>query len=184
MNKIGYFVKIKEKINNLYKKDKRLFFVLVVLFLALVCVFFIPTNKKSKNNQTNEINQQQLFDSDDYSSYVENKIKTMLLKLSNISFVDVFVVCESSLINNYQTQKESTKTTNSSGETIVEKEEIVFEKNGSSQSPILITITNPKILSVMLVLNKVDASTKLSIKNAVAGVLNISVDCIFILQDG
>jgi len=80
----------------------------------------------------------------------------------------------------YLTQSENTK----SGESEVVKEEVVYEKNGSSQSPIKVMTEYPKVTGVMIVTNKIDVSTKISIQNAIAGVLNIDSSCIFILQDG
>ena len=66
---------------------------------------------------------------------------------------------------------------------MTEKENVVYDKNGSSQSPILVSTDYPKVVGVLVVLNKVSPSIKLSIQNSISGVLNIDADSIFILQD-
>ena len=170
----NYFVKIKEKLGVLYKKNKKLFFVALAVLFVVCLMFFVP-QKKSQTTQVNHV-------SGGESSYVdkiESKIKNLLSNISTINLVDVMVVVESSEIINYLTQKETIK----SGDSITEKEEIVYEKNGSTQTPISVSVTYPKICGVILILNKIDASTKLSIQNALSGVLNIDSNCIFILQD-
>ena len=178
MKNIAIFLKIKE----LYLKNKKMFFASVILVVLILIVLFYPFNKSQNDDNNSQI---LVEDSglNSYSKTLETKIKNMLLKLSSIDRVDVMVILNSSVVNNFLTQKESTKTSNSAGDSIVEKEEIVFEKNGSTQKPVLISVSYPKVLSVMVVINNVDASTKLSIKNALSGVLNIDSSCIFILQD-
>lgn len=172
--------KIKEKIQQLYKKNKKLFFITVAVISILLSLFLIP--KKDKDINGLELNSDNLMSSS-YSQKLERKIESMLIKISSINKVNVLIMVDSSPTTNYLTQKESTKTTGSSGESLVEKEEIVYEKSGSTQKPVEISTTYSKITGVLIVINQIDASTKISLQNAVAGVLNISSDSIFILQD-
>lgn len=179
--KIGnIFIKIKDKMQQLYKKNKKLFFVSLAVIVVVFSLFFIPKQDENLDELKSNIEQDS---TSSYSQMIELKIENMLSNISAISLVDVMVMVDSSPTINYLTQKESTKTTGSSGESVIEKEEIVYEKNGSSQVPVIVSTTYPKITGVLLVLNNVDVSTKISIQNAVAGVLNISSDSIFILQD-
>ena len=62
-------------------------------------------------------------------------------------------------------------------------ETVVFEKNGSSSNPIVVATIAPKISGVLIVVNKIQASTKLSIINSVSIVLNVPESCITILQE-
>ena len=180
MKIIDFFVKIKDKMQELYKKNKKLFFISLAMIIFVIALFFVP-NQLQKQDE-NKLNQTK-NESASYAEMIELKIENMLSYISSIKLSKVMVVVESTPQINYLKQNESTKTTNSSGESIVEKEEIIYEKNGSSQTPVVVSTTYPKISGVLIVLNRIDASTKISIENAISGVLNISADCIFILQD-
>ncbi len=173
------FNNIKEKISGLYKSNKKLFFAFIAVLIVAAIVLFLPL-ESSKSNQSNSEQTENISPSLSYAEMLENKLANMLLKVSNIKSAKVLVMVDSSEKYIYLTQSESTKT----GESEVLKEEVVYEKNGSSQSPIKVMTEYPKVSGVMIVTNKIDASTKISIQNAIAGVLNIDSTCIFILQDG
>jgi len=176
MNFINIFIKIKEKTKELFSKNKKLFFVSLALLFVLMALFLFPKNKtNSVSTKTNSIS-----NLNSYIGQMESKIQNMLLRLSSIKNAEVLLIVDGSEQKEYLTQKEASI----NGDIKTEKEEVVFEKNGSSQVPIEICVHYPKIKSVLIVLNKTDASTKNSIRNAVAGVLNIDQSCIFILQDG
>ena len=175
-------LKNKDKIISLYNKNKKLF--LMTIFLVLVVIVALVFPVKNFNKTANSESENEYINStNSYKEELENRLKKMLLKISNITFVDVLIIVESSEINQWQTEKETTKTIGTAGETIVEKEKIVYEKNGSTQKPILVSVLYPKILSVLIVTNNIDASTKVSIKTSIAGVLNLDDESIFILQD-
>ena len=178
MKNIGVFVKIKEKIKEVYEKNRKLFFVAIALILVGLFVLFFPFNNLSQT-EIRGGDEVENYDNGSYVCALENKLENMLLKISNISFAKVLIMVEESPRENFLVQKETSKT----GDTVVEKEEIVYEKNGSAQVPVTMSVTYPNVTGVLLVLNKIDASTKLSIQNSLAGVLNVDVDCIFILQD-
>ena len=175
------FIKIKDKLLFLYDKNKKLFFIFIFVILAVIVLMFYQNPiLKSENSITIDNHKIQ---TNSYIDKLELKIESMLKNISSVNQVSVMVMAESTEIKNYLTQSESTKTTNSSGDSEIIKEEIIYEKNGSSQTPVVISVTYPKIKGVFIVLNKIDASTKVSIQNAVAGVLNIDTTSIFILQD-
>ena len=179
MKIMAIFVKIKEKLIELYKKNKKLFFAALFLIIVAAVMLFLPT-QNTKNDSKVLAENENFSENLSYISSLENKLANMLLKLSVIDSVKVLVMADESEKYVYLTQTETTK----NGENEIIKEEIVYDKNGSSQSPIKVMTEYPKISGVMIVINKVDASTKISIQNAVAGVLNIDSSCIYILQDG
>lgn len=177
MKIIKYYKKIKEKLQLLFNKNKKLFFATVICIILIVVVLFFPTGKSESS-----IENKDFYVSENVSSYcelIENKIERMLKSIAAISSADVMVMAESSPKYVYLTQTETTV----SGENSTTKEEIIYEKNGSSQSPVLVSTIYPKITGVLITINKIDSSTKLSIQNAISGVLNIDSSCIFILQD-
>lgn len=177
-----YFAKIKEFILDMRRRNKKLFLLSLALcgiVVASICMFFLQ-NKNTKKQQLTSLSKVTI---DDYSSGVENKIKALLLELKSVSKVDVFVMVESSPILNYLTEKEVVQVTGSAGSTTTTTTTVVYQKDGSKTSPIIVSTTPPKIMGVLIILNKVNASTKVSIINAVACVLNIDASCISILQD-
>lgn len=177
-----YFAKIKEFVLDMRRRNKKLFLLCLALCGIVVvsaCMFFLQ-NKNTKKQQISSLSKVIV---DDYSSGVENKIKALLLGLKSVSKADVFVMVESSPISNYLTEKEVVEVTGSAGSTITTTTTVVYQKDGSKTSPIIVSTTPPKIIGVLIVLNKINASTKVSIINAVACVLNIDASCISILQD-
>ena len=103
--------------------------------------------------------------------------------MKSVSKVKVFVMIESSSMSEYLTEKEVVEIENSGGKTTTTKTVVVYQKDGSKSSPVQVSVMPPKISGVLIFLNKIDASTKLSITNAIACVLNIDASCISILQD-
>ena len=178
---IQYFAKIKEFIKDSYHKNKRQFLWLVVLFGVLFCMLIwwvtgsgIDSKKKKQNSLSVTV--------ESYADGVEMKLETMLLSMKKVSNVKVFVMVDSSPIKNFLTETEVVKLGGENGSTTTTTK-VVYNKNGSSNSPVEISTTLPKISGVLIFLNKIDASTKISIINAVATVLNIEPSCISILQD-
>ena len=182
MQKYGIFIKIKQFFVKFYNTNKRLFFVFVGLIVVVIsgfCFNFFNQNKKttkiSNINQSDEIS--------DYAGFVESKIEKVLKSLDAVKKVNVFVVVESSKVDKFLTEIETSKTTNGGTETETKKESIVFQKDGSTSSPVVVETVNPKITGVLICINKIDASTKVSILNSLSTVLNIDSSCISILQD-
>ncbi len=177
------FNEILSKIRNIYHRNKKLFFVsmIIVFIFVLVIVYtlFFSGNKVSKNSSnTNSVSL------DNYTETLENKLSNMLLSVDEIKTVSVLVMVDSSPIINYLTENEMSETTNSSGGiTSSSSSKPVFEKNSGISSPIVISTTLPKVTGVLIVTNKINASTKISIINAISMVLNVDVSCICILQE-
>ena len=119
----------------------------------------------------------------DYADKIENKLELLISKLDSIKDVSVMVMIESSPKVTYLTEsttKTETKENNSVSEIITT---VVFEKNGSISTPIVVTTINPQITGVLIVTNKISSATKLAIINSVSNVLNISESCICLLQE-
>ena len=176
-----YFAKIKEFVNDLYNKNKKLFFMslalIIVIFGALIWTVF-GSDSESKKSNKGDIG----VSIESYADGVERKIETMLLSMKKVSVAKVFVMVDSSPVKNYLTETEVVKVGGENGSTTTSSK-VVYNKNGSSSSPVEISTTLPKVTGVLIFLNKVDASTKVSIINAIAVVLNIKPSCISILQD-
>ena len=180
MQKNAILIKIKEFFIKFYSGNKKMFFTVIALVLILVVSLLSMFSSKKKQNMSSEKGTSSTVSYDSYASEIENKIESMLCGLKSVSEVQAFVMLETSPIKNYLTETEK-QTSDSSGESV--KETVVFEKDGSVQKPVETFVAMPKITGVLIVVNKIDASTKVAITNALAVVLNVSESSISILQE-
>lgn len=177
----NFFSLIKNKLSLIGGKNKKIFTLIVILIaLVCLCVFVFPSSDKKE--QRVEIENQTSFNSESYEIEIENKLKQMLLSISEINEANVMVVCDSTESVEYL--KNRSETTSGSGDNVSKTitEDVVYEKNGSNSSAIIISKTMPKILGVWIVINEVSPSTKLAIINSICSVLNIDESSISILQ--
>lgn len=171
---------LKKKLSLLYSKNKKLFTIIIALVLVIiVCLLFYPKSSSEKNDNNSNNMSSSNDVAQDYSSKVENKIKAMLLTLDEVNKASVMVVCFSSEIVEYKTNINETTSDNSS----TKSEEVAYEKDGSKNTPIIVTTKNPKIVGIWIIINSVSASTKLAITNSICSVLNIDEASINILQE-
>lgn len=183
MEKNNIFKKFFDGSKKLFNANKKLFiasiFLIVMVIAIFVSTFFSGSKKKESVNQT-EAN----VSISDYSKTIESKLTSMILSVESVTKVSVFVMVEASAEVKYLTETQTQKSTNSSGtttETI--STTVVFEKNGSVSTPVVVTTLVPKVTGVMIVTNKISPSTKVGIINALSVVLNIDSSRICILQE-
>lgn len=180
------FSKIKENFSKLFKGNKKVMltgaaFVVIALILV-ISIYFPKSNKSQTKTNSGSTNFGTSFSS--YASSVEEKLKGMLLQVDGVNKASVFVMVDSSPKVNYLVQTEEVTTPGANGVTSsTKKETVVFEKNGSSQSPIVTSTVMPKITGVLIVTNSISASVKYNIIRAVSVVLNVNESCINILQE-
>lgn len=170
------------KIKNQFKSNKRLFLVTVIL-IVFVVVIFLSTFSFGKNSDSDSSKTKTVSISD-YAQNIELKLTKLISQMDSVSNVSVFVMVDALPETKYLTETKKEETTSSSGGTTsTETVTVVFEKNGSISTPVVITTIMPKVSGVMIVTNKISGSTKISIINAVAVVLNIDSSCISFLQE-
>ena len=177
------FFDLKNKILSFARKNRRLFIVTLVLIFVLLFATVYSFLSSSKVKADSEIVTTKTVVDDRYETMVENKILQMLLSLSEVSKANVMVVCETSVVNEYLKNTSETTSTSDANSTKTITEDIVFEKNGSNNSPIIVSSTFPKVMGVWVIVNNISASTKLAIISSICSVLNISESCISILQE-
>jgi stage III sporulation protein AG len=176
----GIIKKLKNNFLNFFSRNKKLTILVVVLVSAfLFSVIFYPSNGTNNDDGVKNESSQKV-ESVDYPSQLESKIKSMLMNISEISKVDVMVVCESSEIYEFLKNHEESKTDGGSS-TI--RDEVVYQKDGSNSMPIVISSKMPKIVGVWIIVNSISPSTKLAITNSIKSVLNLDESCISILQE-
>lgn len=176
------FVNFKNKISSLYSKNKKLFvFTCVLIAVVLLCFFAFPKTSSLTKTKT-EQNTKSLNQTTDYSERLAGKIEEMLLAIDEVKQANVLVVCESTEIYEYLKNRKETTSGGEDKSTTLE-EDVAYEKEGSSSTPIIITTKMPKVVGVWVIINTVSASTKLAITNSISSVLNIDETSISILQE-
>ncbi len=185
MKKFNFYQNLKSKVVELYKKNKKLFIctlsLIVVLVFLLFSVVFSGGKKADDNKKKSSINS--TISVSDYALGIETKLKDMILTLDSVKEASVFVMIDSTPTIKYLTEvKNETKTQENSTNSTM-SETVVFEKNGSVSTPVVVTTIMPKVTGVLIVTNKTDALTKISIINSVSIVLNVDESCISILQE-
>ena len=177
------FLSLKNKISFLYGKNKKLFvWGIVLLVLVFVFLFAFPKENDEDKNLAKDSESVKNI-SLGYEEELESKIQKMLVSISEVSVANVMVFCDSS--EHYEYLKNVSETSSGSGDSASKTitEEVVYEKNGSNSTPIIVAKTMPKILGVWIVINQVSPSTKLAITNSICSVLNVESSCISILQE-
>lgn len=170
---------IVDKIKQLKASGKKKYLFAAILILVLILIFVtLFFNDKINNSKENTS-----VSADNYAASLESKLKSMILKIDEINSVDVLVVVNGSAKTNYLVETTEVVTTNSNGSTKTTSTKVVYEKANGTSSPIIVSTSYPEVIGVMIVINKVSASTKLAIKNSVALVLNIPEESISILQE-
>ncbi len=185
MEKFNFIQNIKEKILGLYGKNKKVFFACVSLIVVLIVLVFsvMFSGSKNKTSKSKTETSSNIISVSDYAGSIETKLKNMILQLDSVNSASVFVMVDSSPTIKYLTETSTETKTTEAGTNSVISETVVFEKNGSVTTPIVVTTIMPKVTGVLIVVNDVNAMTKLSIINSVSIVLNIDESCISILQE-
>lgn len=183
MSKIEFFSKIKAKTSELKSKNKKVFYLSIVLIIAAAFFVFSIAFKTGKKNSEQKSENNQISVSD-YASSIEKKLTDMISKLDSVNEVSVFVMVDSTPRIEYLTEKSEEVKQEGESKNSVVSETVVFEKDGSILTPIVVTTIMPKVTGVLIVTNKISASTKISIISSVSVVLNIDRESISLLQEG
>lgn len=169
-------------LKNQFRSNKKLFLATIIL-IVFVVVIFLSTFSFGNNSEDNS-SSSKVVSVSDYAQNIELKLTKMISQMDTVSNVSVFVMVDATPEIKYLTETKKEETTSSAGNTTsTETVTVVFEKNGSISTPVVLTTIMPKVSGVMIVTNKISSSTKISIINAVAIVLNIDSSCISFLQE-
>lgn len=179
----NHFLNYKEKFMLFYKKNKKIFFISISCIICVIFLFISSLGSLNKNKKTSSSVSNSGGSVTAYADSIENKIVSIISKIDEVKNVNVFVMVESTPIYNFLTEKKEHTITNSSGSTTEITTTVVFEKNGSSNSPVIVQTIMPKITGVLIITNKINIATKLSIIKSISIVLNIDESCISLLQE-
>ncbi|MCR5553428.1 MAG: hypothetical protein K6F08_01650 [bacterium] len=163
-------IKLKELLSKLKLSKKAMFSLCAVLFLIVIAIFatsFKSTNKISEKTKTETA-------VSSYQTFIEGRLVNIISSIKGLDNVKVYVSVGSSPEIVYATDKSSDSTKN--GETIV------FSKNSSQTTPVIISEKYPEILGVLIVCKGITQKLNLDLTNSLSLVLNVPISCIQILE--
>ena len=172
--------KVKELLKKLFSNKKNT--ILVILAVIVILALFLMPNLFNAKEKVEKQEQKEVSVLD-YTKSIEDKLESMLINVAEINKVDAMVMVESTPKIEYLTETEEIETPGQNGSSSTKSTTVVFEKDGSVSTPIVVTTIMPKVTGVFIVVNNISASTKISIINSISVVLNIKPECISILQE-
>ena len=158
------------------KNNKKFYVSIVCLLSILVLAIFLSSFKTTTQKATTQ-NSQILTTTQDYVTETENRLKNILTSVKGISDVKVYLSVSSTPEFVYATDKNSQNSSNA------ENNSVVFSKNGTATSPVLVKTIYPEINGVLIVAKGAgEAKMKLMLCDCLSSVLNVPTSCIQILE--
>ena len=167
MNKLN---QLSQKLFEKFKENKKIFFVVTLIFLALIfCLLLF--NKSTKTNNETDINSSNY----EYANYLENKLEQSLKNIENVGNVSVTITFDGGVEYIYA-QEEETKMTSTGN---ITSSSLVLV----SGKPILVKEVYPKIKGIVIIASGAkNIKVKMDILQAVQTVLDVSNEKITILN--
>ncbi len=167
-----------EKIKNI----KHFEIIIVVVFCAILLLIYASTfsTKKSENTTSTTLS------TEEYATYLENKLSNVLSHINGAGDVSVMVTLECGVEYVYATNKtEETTSSTVSGTTTTQTtvtEEVILVSVSGKASPIILKENLPKVSGVVIVASGANnISVRLELQNAVEALLEIDESDIEIL---
>ena len=155
--------------------------VAAVLSFVLLLICFNDNNHALTKSESEEALESDITTSEDYEINVENRIVNIVNSINGISDAKVFVYTKSSVEIIYAEDKE-VKTSGAENGSSTELESIVFSKDGTKTSAVVIKKNYPKIEGVLVVAKGAnDEKKRIMIINALATVLDINITDVEVL---
>jgi stage III sporulation protein AG len=155
--------------------------VAAVLSFVLLLICFNDNNHALTKSESKEALESDITTSEDYEINVENRIVSIVNSINGISDAKVFVYTKSSIEIIYAEDKE-VKTSGGENGSSTELESIVFSKDGTKTSAVVIKKNYPKIEGVLVVAKGAnDEKKRIMIINALATVLDINITDVEVL---
>ena len=161
------------------KKIKLALAVVLSFIVLLICLN--GRDGGSVEKEDNKTLESDLVLSDEYEHYVENKIENIVNSINGISEAKAFVYTKGSIEIIYAEDKEI-KTSGGDNGSLTELQSIVFTKDGTKTSAVVIKKNYPPIEGVLVVAKGVnDEKKRIMIINALATVLDVNITDIEVL---
>ena len=176
----------KKKTNNFLfakiKNIKHFEVIIAVLFCAILLLIYISslgTDTKAQANITS-------LTTEEYATFLENKLSTVLSNVQGAGKVSVMVTLECGIEYVYATENEEVTNTTTSGNSTTTKttatEYIVLVNTSGKASPVVLKENLPKVSGVIVVAHGAsNISVRVELMNAVTSLLKILPENVQIL---
>ena len=174
---MGKFLnKLKEKISmGKVKLNKRSQLVIAGILGLVVLIIFMNGIRSTTKDKGVKVEKIQTTETSfgSYEKHMEQRLENILSSISGVGDVNVFVMTETSVKTIYA-GNEDVKTSGENSAGANQTFEIVFEKNGTTTTPIISLEIYPEITGVLVVAEGVnDEKLRLCVINAVSVALDI-----------
>lgn len=148
--------------------------------LLAVCVIFLIVLKVNSSNKTsNSVTSSTDETIDSYEKDIEQRIQNIVNSISGVTNVKCLVYTKNSIEIEYFIDSES----ETKGDEIKKSKALTFQKSGSTNEPVIIKKTYPKIEGILVVAKGVeDEKVRVAIINALASVFDINIANVEVLR--
>ncbi len=175
--------KIKDKLSLLWQKIKNIkhieIYIALILAVIIGGVYFIKISKNdshAKDTTTNDTNITNFSSSQEYATFLENKLENVLKEIQGAKDVDVMLTIEKGFEYVYLTEEETRTTSN--GTQITSTNVVLIDGK-----PVIVQEVYPTVKGMLvLVKGANDVSTRLNIISAIQTVIDIDASKINILS--
>lgn len=169
------------KVKAIFQKLKQIKHIHIYLALAtalFVCAIYFAGFGKKKSDNESEITTQDCTTAVEYADMLENKLCSVLSKVSGAGNVSVVITLDGGFSFDYATNTETKTITSGDNETTVTTETVILVSN----EPVVVKQNYPKIKGVVVVADGAnDVGVKLNIISAIETILQVDRQNITIL---
>lgn len=175
-----------------FQDKKNYYNLFIILFVGILLLGFskdIGNKQVSKNENTNNTNNEINIIDDSYEARLERRLEETLAKIEGVGQIDVLITLENGkeLVTKDDKYKENSKTTEQA--TNGDKREILSQKEEtttvkiSGENPLIIKEVSPKISGVLIVSEGGgNINVKNNLINATKALLNVDIHKIEVLK--
>lgn len=161
------------------KFNKKIALCVAGILCFVVIGIFISSFSSSKKTESASSSQEITVTGQDYVLYMEERLSKIINSIKGISNAKVFLNVDSSPKITYAEDK--TETENNGNKTVTTS--IVFNKDGTVTTPVVVVTTYPEIVGLLIVANGAgDVKTQLMLSDTISAVLGIPSSRIQILE--
>ena len=165
------------------KKNIKILVLLIIGIIAMILFVAIGDGGLKKTTTSSTTTTKSYITTLEYCKSLEDKLESVLSRVSGAGSVSVMISVEGSLELVYATSDDNKTSNTTSGSTITSSTNPIIVQSNGNASPLILTENLPEVKGVIVVSSGAkDVSIKLDILNAVSTLLNISTDKISVLK--
>ena len=164
---------LKEKIYNIFEKDKKLLLLVLIGFLGVLLIVISEISFSDSSDENKNLSQ--YMDSSEYCDNLEKRVEDIVTSIAGAGEVRVMITLAETTEYVYAQNQNGTKKSNQDSENLDNKSSFVIIEKDNNDSGLLIKTFEPKIRGVAVVCDGGDNPTvQQQIYSTVSAVLNVS----------